>query len=354
LTNEDSRAEADELRSQAEAVDTFKSLESLEEAASLYKRAGMQYMKCGYVTDGRRCSGWAQLLRGLAFMERNLVVDAAKMFKSASQVLSSAAETELRMLGEVGHFLALTAVELLELNFEAARLRYGEALSRLDKLADFPPKAIKPFKLLALEMEGELKYAQAYLLASKVDLQTALPVITDAARCYNNASAEAVSQNTRQAFKATSSGLQAAHRIWGAWSLQKLWKLEEASQELTVARQDLTRTFDVFSDVKDPTAKHLAMAAKIKGLDLTAQGLQIIERGFHALFAGNPQEARQEFQAAEETLRRAEETLSKASHFGCFDLAFAQDRRADSERLILALLHYHATPDQAVDPTTRR
>ena len=277
-------------------------------------------------------------------MERNLVVDAAKTFESASQVLSSAGETELRMLGEAGHFLAQTAVELLELNFEAGRLRYGEALSRLDKLADFPSKATKPFKLLALEMEGELKYAQAYLLASKVDLQTALPVITDAARCYDKASAEAASQNTRQALKATASGLRAAHRIWSAWSLQNLWKLEEASQELTAAQQDLTRTSDIFSDMKDPTAKHLAMAARIKGLELNAQGLQVMDRGFHALFAGNPQEATQEFQVADEILESAEDTFSEAGHFGRFDLAFAQDRRAESRRLVLALQRYQAEP----------
>jgi len=344
LKNDDLQAEADELKRQAESVEAFESLESLEEAASLYERAEIEYMRCENVREGRRCNGWSQLLRGLAFMERNLVDDAARTFESASQVFSTAGETELRILSEAGHFLARTAVELLELNFEGSRLRYGEAVSRLDELADFASTAMKPFVSLTLEMEGALKYAQAYLLASKVDLQTALPVIADAARCYDKASAQAVSQNAQQALKATGSGLQAAHRIWSAWSLQKLWKLEEAGEELTAAQQDLSWTSDVFSDLKGPTAKHLAMAAKIKGLEFTAQGLRVMDTGFHALFAGNPQEATQEFQAAEEILGRAEHTLSKAGHFGCFDLAFAQDRRADSERLVLALQRYQAAP----------
>jgi len=317
-------------------------LAHLQEAANLYNSAASEYAK---TRDGEKhslkCRGYYSLLSGISMLEMNNVKEATQAFEIAGDLFLRVGGDSLHRTSEIYRHCTLVMQQILDLNYEGARMHYGEAIKQLKTLEDKGFEIRKGTRALILELAGENSFTQAFLLYMRGTLEAAAPSISEASSSYEKAGETVGETSLGHSYLEYSKAIRSVHKIWKAKKLQEEWDLETAQKSLIEAEGDFSNSIGNLSKSPFSTPRQESLLSRVKGEKSVASGLLKLCTAFISLMAGNPGKAKKEFYEARESYREAIEYFSKAGYFGHFESVFARERYEDSYRVIRAMEQYH-------------
>jgi tetratricopeptide (TPR) repeat protein len=341
MNEEAAEKKAENLKREGSKLRESSELANLREASLKYDLAAAEYSGIrNKEREARECRGHSKFLSGIVLLEMSDVKGAAEAFESAEKMFSAVGDEIYQKMSQTYWHLALAMQQILDFNFEGARVHYNEAVRQLKILTERAPEAAGKVNVLTLEVGGEVNFTQAFLLYVKGDLEGAMPLISESVNCYRRVSELKAETNFGRCCRGYLTAIQSAPKIWIAKKLQKEWDLESAQKSLKYAEDDLSKALEAFSEISSLTPKEKALQLRVQGERSIAVGLLEFCRALKSLVAGKPEKARRKLEKAKESYGKSVEELSKAGYFGHFELILAKDEYEDCCKIIQAIDRY--------------